>query len=144
MVWILSILKSIGGGIASAAHWFWFTATLRTKLIIIALAAGLCVLGYILYLQHANAELRQDVIDGNLNRQLVNVDILTNQINESKEKSNALAQNTDQADANRNAVDRRDSNSFSGGDNDAAFCRRNPDDSSCRAYCAEHPDVCRR
>lgn len=120
--------------------WFWYKATPKLKLVIVGCLAGLCVLGYILYLRHQRSELREDLQDANFNRQMVNVDILTNQITNSMEKGNVISQNTNQLDANRNATDRRDSNSFSTSDNEDRFCRRNCDDSTCIEWRKRHPD----
>jgi len=147
-------LSALGGGIADLAHWFWFTATLKTKIVILASIACLIVAGYILYERHKVSTLENQIQNDNLNRQLEGVNNDTNKIHELENQANVLQQtgnnlainsnaaaiNANAADANRNAVDERPSNSFSVANNENNFCRRYCDDPTCVDWRRKHPN----
>ncbi len=125
-------LKGIGGKIWGIWDWFYNKATLKLKMIILAVLAGLLLLGYILYLQHKAADLGDQLEGEKLERKLDNVNALTNQITELEREGNVLKANANAADADRRAVDNRDSSTFNGANNKSRFCARNPTDSLCR------------
>ena len=134
---VITVLKAI----AVPFQWFWFKASLKLKLVILGCLAGLCLLGYILWINHQRSNLEDKLQDANFNRSMVNVDILSNEIANAVEQGKVLSANTNQADANRANADRLDSNAFDGNASTDKFCRRFRCDSSCATWRKDHPEI---
>ena len=113
--------------------WFWFQATPRTKVVIVLLLVILTIAGYIAYLRYQNANLKQEVIQGQIDRAVDPVNGLTNKIEEEKKNEANLSKNSNAADAARIDAARRDSNTFTG-DANKQFCKRYCWDSACEQY----------
>lgn len=131
------ILITIGNYILMPFKWFWFTATLKTKLVIVALLVFLALLGYFLWQRHKIDQLQQQVEQEQLNRRLDEVNRITNQIQEKEKEGNVLSNNTNNADTGRRDVDRRQSNSFTG-NSELQFCSKFCWDDSCANYRRVH------
>lgn len=99
-VFLLTILKSIGSGIAAAWNWFWFRATWKLKIVILGTIAALVVAGYILFLRSKVSNLEEEKQQIELNRDLENVNRIQEDANRSEANFNAA---TEEANRIRNA-----------------------------------------
>lgn len=129
---MLTALYAIGSFFKGIASWFWFTATPKTKLIIIGLILALCLLGYFFWQRHKIDVLQKEVEAEQLNRRLDEVNRITNQLIELEKEGNVLSNNTNNADREHDAVVNRDSSTFDSTNNKSKYCQRYPSDSRCR------------
>lgn len=126
----MGIFTTIWGAIAGAANWFWYKATLKTKLVILATFAILCVIGYIIYLQSKVENLEHTVEQTNINAAVGNAMQKIEEANKLGVESNKFMANANEFQANANKI------------RNANFKNTSLSESE-RMRCAAYPESCR-